>query len=1237
MKRIAWIVFTYVFLAQNFGVVPLGSIARATESSDNEPTDSSGLYKDIPSPVRDPIDDGSSITATTSHSEISDDDGHGNNNGEKRSTTHAEDVTVQTPNRTDEQTQKFVEEYSPKNIRNKLRRQYLSFLMENSKNQMAQMRSFQASADWQSTIWGHQTTRFPMETIMFFYSIGLINMGMMTYDYSHNPLIQEQHLQTLVDPIGHVSFYAFMIANGYAQDFLQKSKLFQVVDANMFRTLLNDPRNGTALGMKMLQTFKNPSDYNWHLLEKDIELASDKKLSLNPYTNSIAKSAYRSLVPYLSMTAGSMASHFTGDFLRTMQTCVKSIYKPYKIPAKQNAAGAENPAAALMAAQASGNEQAAPKDRLNRLSQDPCDVAWREWVMEKKFNQYAPALMSMILSTAGSGILTTAAKNVAKSSPFQSVKQAMSKGGTAIVKTVFRGADIGATVLGRMVTGWWGGAIALVGHFSQITVFTALDTIIHSWVEDKVMNYSMGNYYLWPRIDAFPKKAETLSLLLEKEIKEKFRNDTKSCEDDIQSVGCSRNDIEGWMYNFSESMMKWREFNQTKALQAHSQWVDKINKFQKMEQFAKRYYEEFLLDMKKTNVCTKNQGMCTKVKNNDFDQADFDKMMSDTSTASLADYNELNKRTYPLFGVDPVMNRAKGQEFNEWMNLYKDGPKLLEGYQTLRVQQVAKEMSDYFKRHDVQTGYYKNYQTIIENILTDLQTNDVQKMGVAIQKMRSLANARNNQVPEPLQAVFFRFLESLGNPSPLLFPGEGFGYAFENYSENRELAKDVPIPEFYRNVGLSTQFRFSKKSDYVYYHMLCGPQIEKNEPVVNSQLGNFFGVGLGGFRDLFIPPRLTDGSVKLDICSGVLKFQDSYKMYQSKITEEASGKSYAGAYQALEANLSASIKEIINNPSFDPVPKEDKERLAELNKPLRFLSQWWEKYVEKQVVAQLEKFKVDYEPIAVNFLESQYKGVGTIFGVALHSEVVKNSVVYSSMQEGRIFSLIANTTIKANLDKNEYSQFLIDPQTINLSQKQKLSDFTPAKIRQPTDLIAFQVAPWYEDYNTINGQAKPELFKFQVSYENLLGRIHQKLSAAKVVESTAKDGQKRSIVNLSMDKKQREEFYKDVDDRIQAIEKEMTTIQQTVEKKLGAKPGKEVLKPVRILEFSKTKMAQLAQELKATVETIRFAADQAESYSNKNKSKEELTQEAERLKREESKRKCIENKGMGTLSGGGGC
>lgn len=111
---------------------------------------------------------------------------------------------------------------------------------------------------------GDAILRFPEEATAFFFAIGAVTYGQMALDYNANPIAISQYLNSQKDPIAHVAFLNFMVANGLASH-------------------------------AMMQAFTNPS--------------------------------FRPFIPYLGMSIGMTASNITHElaYIPHIKECIASL------------------------------------------------------------------------------------------------------------------------------------------------------------------------------------------------------------------------------------------------------------------------------------------------------------------------------------------------------------------------------------------------------------------------------------------------------------------------------------------------------------------------------------------------------------------------------------------------------------------------------------------------------------------------------------------------------------------------------------------------------------------------------------------------------------------------------------------------------------------------------------------------------------------------------------------------
>ncbi len=82
------------------------------------------------------------------------------------------------------------------------------------------------------------TKRFAPESFAFFVASGAVTFNTMWIKSQGDPVAMERHIMSLKDPIAHISFYAFMQANGFFTNFHTSKASFQALDASTKRQMM---------------------------------------------------------------------------------------------------------------------------------------------------------------------------------------------------------------------------------------------------------------------------------------------------------------------------------------------------------------------------------------------------------------------------------------------------------------------------------------------------------------------------------------------------------------------------------------------------------------------------------------------------------------------------------------------------------------------------------------------------------------------------------------------------------------------------------------------------------------------------------------------------------------------------------------------------------------------------------------------------------------------------------------
>lgn len=845
---------------------------------------------------------------------------------------------------------------------------------------------------------------FGMESTLFAISMGAVAHTQMFFGYGSNPIRIQQQLDSLYDPIGHLSFYMFMAVNGYTADFLTDRHF--------------NSRHAKGLPIKQ---------------------------------------SYMKMLPYFSMAAGSLASHFVGDFARSIEECAKGFF----------------------------NKK--PQEKQSVVALGPCEQAWRQWTLEKKFDMYAPTLINMLFATylsGGASILATKAINELKGSIATSeaaVFRKMTLWGSRIA--VFASNDNIPAASFR----WIG---KMVGKTTQFTLFTGLDALMHSATASFIGNRTRGagSFLSWlPLVESFNDKAGRFTKLLEEEKQNQWQGPDNliSCDgkkDLMPGLGiyCKKNDLINWIGNFSESMDSWREFNQAHALEGHAAWVQEINSMKSTERLSAHYYDKLITDLRKAekwkhaSVKVKNDSTGPIVKNEEAPTMDelaartaaLEERMAETEDK----YESVALRLFPLFGVLPKLTENSNA-------LYMLNPTKLEEDQKAKIEEVLPSLESALKAASLSQGE----KAEADKIISQLKSKKAFTMGLALNEMRKISSYLSVTALSEYKRIIRKHYEMLGKPTPIFTYGLGFSYAFMlEASEDVKGYMDSASVDY-----LFGAYRQEKKVDYLTYQMICGPDLLKQEKLINSRDED-------GLKDEFLPPKIIKSELKPDLCDFSPEVKTSSRMYMDPVFEKTQNKKYKSLFYFLLPNLNNDMASIIHS-------AVEKEGLS--------FTPWWFKHVEPQIVKRYEQYQKDYETIQVEFVNSLYGNQkegfwADLFKKGIYNDnlfnegTVHNGVVYSTMQEVRIYSLILGELVRdlilPRMDKTQAVEIL------SLKPADKWTQGRQASFESGVDIFRAQSSSGFLDYRALREQKKPQIFDFQISLENYLSYYHQLFSKLKV-------------------------------------------------------------------------------------------------------------------------------------------
>jgi hypothetical protein len=322
----------------------------------------------------------------------------------------------------------------------------------------------------------------------FFTGVTLVTLLDLMTEYEHNPVRLYQHLVGPKDPVWWISFYMFMAASGKTQQVL--------------RMFMHSPKAMARL-------------------------------------------------PYLGMSVGMLASHFTSEAINAFRECGKELLSTKSI----------------------------------KKSYPVCQKNYNDFVITGKIIDMAPSLVSMLLATHMAGMIETTVKNRLTSGiPGKIMNFAMKVSGVDLLMSVGPG---GAVVFG------------LKWAFKQVFqafLFVKLQEYFDPWIIPPYQNVLKGanldqvtNYLTETLVDAKNDKW----LISENDCTyHTFTTNPYNLLGQPQEI-CDKSLI-GNLKDFKTKMAAWRAFNLEKPMSAYMGWNQKIEKVGGMHGASRKFYETFL-------------------------------------------------------------------------------------------------------------------------------------------------------------------------------------------------------------------------------------------------------------------------------------------------------------------------------------------------------------------------------------------------------------------------------------------------------------------------------------------------------------------------------------------------------------------------------------------------------------------------------------------------------------------
>lgn len=816
------------------------------------------------------------------------------------------------------------------------------------------------------------------------------------------PVALEHFMDAMKDPVGHLAFYNFMIANKWVTE-----------------------------GMRDWALGKGPK--------------AQARL-------------FRYLIPGLGMTAGSIVSHLTGDLYQLFSACHWDNVKR----------GQQRQRLSM------------PAIPDGKQDSDPCEEAFKQWTLEKKFYVYAPALTSMLLSTVlGAGVKWTASAMAYSkvASPigvlmvarpaFQKVKD------IALKEILIRGVTIGlsATPLGVVPNSLR--ILGAAGHASNIAIFLYADTVIRDGVEWIMGNLFRADDLLGPYLRPFIPGENFQEL---DEALTKISRDTSAAT--WQGENSS---VMDFLKKFSTTFEEHRHHSNKDAQSAHDMWQDKIMGFMTSVRMALYFYEHLIDDFKAKEMVRRYEN-------------------KEITVPPKKLFNNLAFRDYLLYGVWVDAKKHEYESLDDASADYLKNPDRLEGYQLERVKESAKHMCEVgIPKEADREPFFESEKEILDRLCANLNSGDKEKIAQGFGYLNHLIlppnvlRYDNRRVRKTgrlstsyrLNILLTEIRDHFGDPRPLSATMEGLSYAYEVNPVVQKNKGTFPFENF-------GYIKMEKVSDIMAYKMVCGS--ERPEDVIFNR---------EGFRLRFNPPKIVDIKAPANFCYNNFDFADPQSLRDHmKIATKPSSLMYREKIQTEKGEYKGIGDLIVNNLN------EDIKKFIQSGNEEFWFANWWTRF-DPYIFHTLETLKNEYKTVVVRLLKNLYQEDS-----AFNTGQVSNSLITILKQELRVNLIIQGQLLRfLHNQKNPNAELPADlfadvehlkrlyPNSV-LSKadekswwkrlKNKADEFLRQSAGINSDkLLAKQRSPWNLDVRSLQNQQTPKIFKFQAEAEKLMR--HQEL------------------------------------------------------------------------------------------------------------------------------------------------
>lgn len=568
----------------------------------------------------------------------------------------------------------------------------------------------------------------------------------------------------------------------------------------------------------------------------------------------------------------------------------------------------------------------APKAGSGVDAEDPCEAAYEKYVTGGLLREMAPGLFSMLAATALASAIQIGARSAFLNGSLITYKITPAAGRHA-VKIAVNGLRLAFSYHPVMAV-------------TQMFFFVYLDqAILH-----KPVNYAWKNYFDGRALRNIERElVDKISVKKKIGWSELFPRSLCDGMKDQAPEACTR-ELSDAIKDFHVKMNEWRTFNLLDVHTAHANWQSHLSKLNGMYDVSFHFYKDFVDEAFKGT-----DGSTSRLDTKDL-------FFGVTPEGIVAGEEDI------MFSRSDLMiplEHKKVREVGAWLQA-----ELGRGSRG-----SERSMRAIFNEH--------GKAALFDQIATQLQSQDplIQAAGLESLYLESAPKAGHLTVAEYFAKVN-EIRRKIGvDPRPIHEPGRGFFERFERWS------KVAPRLEGLAFDRITGRFRTPKVTSHLLLQMMCGPETEKGQSVIEAS---------NGFPAHFVAPRIAFGKgSRPNACERVGAELDSRFLFTAGPGVEDAGVKYASALDFVKKNIPSRIL-------------GSKEQSGFLK--------WWEDNVDKQMIKAYGSFGESYKNIVRELIGTLWTSEDSSW----NQGPVANGIVESIRQQMRFDLMVLGELFKDN-------------------------------------------------------------------------------------------------------------------------------------------------------------------------------------------------------------------------------